>query len=66
MRLPIYFSITCFFIAFVNSECLGNTKWNTANAAYADGKYEEAKVNYIQLVDSREYSSELFYNLGDA
>jgi tetratricopeptide (TPR) repeat protein len=50
----------------VNSECLGNTKWNAANAAYADGKYEEAKVDYIQLVDSREYSSELFYNLGDA
>jgi tetratricopeptide (TPR) repeat protein len=50
----------------VISDCLGNTKWNAANAAYAEGKYEVAKVDYIQLVDSREYSPELFYNLGNA
>jgi tetratricopeptide (TPR) repeat protein len=48
------------------SQCLGNTRWNTANAAYAEGKFEQAKVDYVQLVDSREYSAELFYNLGNA
>ena len=59
-------SIACFFAAFVISDSFGNTEWNAANVAYAEGKYEEAKVDYIQLVDGREYSSELFYNLGDA
>jgi tetratricopeptide (TPR) repeat protein len=48
------------------SQCLGNTSWNTANAAYAQGKFEQAKVDYVQLVDSRAYSPELFYNLGNA
>jgi tetratricopeptide (TPR) repeat protein len=47
-------------------QCFGNTKWNLANAAYDEGKYEQAKVGYIQIVDSREYSAELFYNLGNA
>jgi tetratricopeptide (TPR) repeat protein len=47
------------------SQCLGNTSWNAANAAYAEGKFEQAKVDYIQLVNSREYSAELFYNLGN-
>ena len=47
-------------------EPLENPKWNAANAAYAAGRYEEAKVDYVQLVDSRQYSPELFYNLGDA
>jgi tetratricopeptide (TPR) repeat protein len=48
------------------SQCLANTRWNAANAAYEEGKYEQAKADYIQMVDSREYSAELFYNLGNA
>jgi tetratricopeptide (TPR) repeat protein len=48
------------------SQCLANTRWNSANAAYEKGKYEQAKADYIQMVDSREYSAELFYNLGNA
>jgi tetratricopeptide (TPR) repeat protein len=48
------------------SQCFGNTKWDSANIAYEQGKYEQAKVGYIQMVDSREYSAELFYNLGNA
>jgi len=47
------------------SRCLGNANWNAANAAYAEGKFEQAKVDYVQLVDSHEYSAELFYNLGN-
>jgi len=65
LRLAIKF-IACFLAAFVIPHCLGNVKWGAANAAYTEGKYEEAKVDYVQLVNRREYSPELFYNLGDA
>ena len=47
------------------SRCLANANWNAANAAYAEGKFEQAKVDYVQLVGSHEYSAELFYNLGN-
>ena len=48
-------------------DCLAAaTSWNSANAAYQQGKYEQAKADYIQMVDGSEYSAELFYNLGNA
>ena len=52
-------------LAVALSRSLGNTTWNAANAAYAEGKFEQAKVDYVQLVNSRVYSAELFYNLGN-
>lgn len=39
--------------------------WTTAARAYQMRRYEEAKVNYIQLVQRRDYSPDLFYNLGN-
>jgi tetratricopeptide (TPR) repeat protein len=39
--------------------------WTTATRAYQQGRYEEAKVNYIQLVQRHHYSPDLFYNLGN-
>jgi tetratricopeptide (TPR) repeat protein len=41
------------------------TKWSAANEAYQKGKYEEAKVGYLQLVRAGQYSADLFYNLGN-
>jgi len=41
------------------------TKWAAANEAYQNGKYEEAKVDYLQLVHAGQYSADLFYNLGN-
>jgi len=44
----------------------GETAWDTANDAYRAGKYDEAKVNYLRLVQAGQYSADLFYNLGNA
>ena len=41
------------------------TSWAAANQAYQAGKYEEAKVDYLQLVHAGQYSADLFYNLGN-
>jgi tetratricopeptide (TPR) repeat protein len=43
----------------------GGTTWEAANAAYQRGKYEEAKVDYLQLAHTGQYSADLFYNLGN-
>jgi tetratricopeptide (TPR) repeat protein len=40
--------------------------WEAANEAYRKGKYEEAKVDYLQLVHAGQFSADLFYNLGNA
>jgi tetratricopeptide (TPR) repeat protein len=44
----------------------GETAWDTANEAYHAGKYDEAKADYLRLVQTRQYSADLFYNLGNA
>jgi tetratricopeptide (TPR) repeat protein len=41
------------------------TTWTAANEAYQNGKYEEAKADYLQLVHAGQYSADLFYNLGN-
>jgi tetratricopeptide (TPR) repeat protein len=41
------------------------TKWAAANEAYQNGKYEQAKVDYLQFVHAGQYSADLFYNLGN-
>jgi tetratricopeptide (TPR) repeat protein len=40
--------------------------FNAANDAYSNGKYEEAKVEYLHLVQEGIYTPDLFYNLGNA
>lgn len=52
------------YLAWTVSLSFGAT-WETANTAYQHGKYEEAKVDYLQLAHSGQYSADLFYNLGN-
>ena len=66
MKLAKRFLIPVCFLLFGSSPSFGTATWEAANEAYQHGKYEEAKVDYIQLVQSREYSADLFYNLGNA
>jgi hypothetical protein len=54
------------YLWFAVSPSLAGSTWEAANEAYQKGKYEEAKVDYIQLAGTREYSADLFYNLGNA
>ncbi|MBV8415519.1 MAG: tetratricopeptide repeat protein [Verrucomicrobia bacterium] len=60
------FLISSCFLLFGMSPSFATATWEAANEAYQQGKYEEAKVDYIQLVEKREYSADLFYNLGNA
>jgi len=54
------------YLAFAVSPSFGGPTWDAANEAYQKGKYEEAKVDYIQLASMHGYSADLFYNLGNA
>ena len=54
------------YLAMAASVSFGETTWEAANGAYQNGKYEEAKVGYLQLVRAGQYSADLFYNLGNA
>ncbi len=40
--------------------------WQQANQAYRAGRFEEAKVDYLQLVSRKLYTANLFYNLANA
>ena len=53
------------YFAWTVPLALGGTTWEAANAAYQHGKYEEAKVDYLQLAHTGQYSADLFYNLGN-
>jgi tetratricopeptide (TPR) repeat protein len=64
-RIHSFIFLAIFFVTAV-SQGQADTRWNSANAAYEQGKYEQAKADYIQMIDGREYSAELFYNLGNA
>jgi tetratricopeptide (TPR) repeat protein len=65
MRLRIFLAtVGCF--AFAAPVAFGESGWDTANKAYQAGKYEEAKVDYLQLVRTGQFSADLFYNLGNA
>ena len=44
----------------------GDELWNKANQAYAAGRFEEAKVDYLQLVQHGAPTGNLFYNLGNS
>ena len=61
-----YFLITACYLSLALSPSFGGPTWEAANEAYQNGKYEEAKVDYIQLVGMGQYSADLFYNLGNA
>jgi tetratricopeptide (TPR) repeat protein len=59
------FCIVCSLI-FAVPPSFGDSQWDTANKAYRDGKFEEAKVDYLRSVRAGQYSANLFYNLGNA
>jgi hypothetical protein len=61
-----YFLLPACYLSFAVSLSFAGPTWEAANEAYQKGKYEEAKVDYIQLAGMREYSADLFYNLGNA
>ena len=61
-----YFLVLAAYLGFAVSSSFGEATWEAANEAYQKGKYEEAKVDYIQIAGTRQYSADLFYNLGNA
>jgi tetratricopeptide (TPR) repeat protein len=60
-----YFLAAISYFALAVPLSFGGSTWEAANQAYQNGKYEEAKVNYLQLVRAGQYSADLFYNLGN-
>jgi tetratricopeptide (TPR) repeat protein len=55
-----YLLIAVGVLASTVPPAVDGTKWVAANEAYQNGKYEEAKVDYLQLVHAGQ-----FYNLGN-
>jgi tetratricopeptide (TPR) repeat protein len=53
------------YLALAAPLSFGATGWEAANEAYQKGKYEEAKVDYLELVRAGQFSGDLFYNLGN-
>jgi tetratricopeptide (TPR) repeat protein len=66
MIRAVYFLIAVCYLSIAASPSFGGPSWEAANEAYQKGKYEEAKVDYLQLADTHQYSADLFYNLGNA
>jgi tetratricopeptide (TPR) repeat protein len=52
-------------ILFFNLNAFAQSDFDLANAAYADGRYEEAAAGYQALLEE-EPSATLYYNLGNA
>jgi len=50
------------FLANAQNETL----FNRATTAYNDGNYEKAVENYMQILETGEHSSSLYYNLGNS
>ena len=40
--------------------------WNSANSAYADGRWQDALADYTMISDAGLESARLYYNIGDA
>ena len=58
-----YIVISVFFIC--SSALFAQDAFDAANAAYADGRYEEAAAMYQSLLDEQPDAT-LYYNLGNA
>jgi len=63
-------SLSCLLALIVSVLCLHaatpEADFSTANAAYAAGKYTDAKQGYETLIREGDYAANLFYNLGNA
>ncbi|WP_458628431.1 tetratricopeptide repeat protein [Winogradskyella sp. PC D3.3] len=63
MRAITFLLICCFsFIGFSQND----QSFSEANALYNDGKYAEAIDKYESILDSKQHSAELYFNLGNA
>ncbi|WP_430411178.1 tetratricopeptide repeat protein [Kordia sp.] len=63
--------LTYILLVFISSLTLAfgqenSAVFNSANEAYNKGNYEEAITQYKSILDSGEYSAEVYYNLANA
>lgn len=65
MKKRLIITILCFLFATVVL-IAGNTTTYKADSLYKAGKYNDAAKEYIYIIDKYGYSSEIFYNLGNA
>jgi tetratricopeptide (TPR) repeat protein len=67
LQLPsLSFILSLLLLFIVRSPLLAAGPLDAANIDYENGKFEQAKVEYIHLIEQHKYSPELFYNLGNA
>ena len=55
----------CAFFTYAVANAGESVTLEKANQAYSDGKYEEARANYLQLMSNGVAARELFFNLGN-
>jgi hypothetical protein len=54
------------FVVLIANDSKGDpVLWTQANQAFAAGKFEQARADYLQLMATRNVGPELFYNLGN-
>jgi len=54
------------FVLLIANDSKGDpVLWTPANQAFAAGKFEQARADYLQLIATGNVSPELFYNLGN-
>ena len=54
------------FVLLIANDSKGDPAlWTEANQAFAAGKFEQARADYLQLIATQNVSPELFYNLGN-
>ena len=53
------------FLAYATAYGSESVTLEKANQAYREGKFEEARANYLQLISSGVVAPELFFNLGN-
>jgi hypothetical protein len=63
---PLNVCVKLLLFCIFAAPALGSTPLDSADDAYANGRFEEAKVEYLHLIQEHQYSPDLFYNLGNA
>jgi len=58
-------AFACLLLSFSVAYGAESITLQKANQAYRDGKYEEARANYLQLISGRIAAPELFFNLAN-
>jgi tetratricopeptide (TPR) repeat protein len=63
----LLFAVSAWFsLAYAIADASESITLEKANQAYRQGKFEEARANYLQLISSGVVAPELFFNLGNA